>query len=344
MTSEQQEAASLNQMLTASSPLPEHQKVIGEPIFEPAPASVKSLLPPGAFRTDDHRYYFNGKGPVPGATSVLDVLMKWDLVNWKQREAARAMWTALNPRTGVLPDIEVEEGTDAEELKRTEEALIKWSIAKADETRDRAAKIGSGVHLLADIESRDGLEASEKARKAGLVPDEWIPYLEAYRGFLGRYSASSIVSSEHMVWSDDGYGGTYDLLMKIPRLAEQHGKGHEIGPDLCTMCQASNELWLIDIKTSKGFYPEYGLQLAAYRWADAIILPGDPRPYPMPQIDRTGVLHLRPDLYTDTGWRLIEYPTTVEDDYMGFLGALEAYKWHQKKRFSKSVLKLNTVK
>jgi len=318
--SEQQEAASLNQMLTASSPLPEHQKVIGEPIFEPAPASVKSLLPPGAFRTDDHRYYFNGKGPVPGATSVLDVLMKWDLVNWKQRESARAMFKMLSDPDGEAMAI------------GQEDDLIKAAIAAADETRDRAAKVGSGVHLLADIETRDGLEATEKAVEAGLVPEEWIPYLEAYRGFLGRYSASSIVSSEHMVWSDDGYGGTYDLLMKID--CQKH-------PD--RICEDGPELWLIDIKTSKGIYPEYGLQLAAYRWAGAIILPGDPRPYPMPQIDRTGVLHLRPDLYTDTGWRLIEYPTTVEDDFYGFLGALEAYKWHQKKRFTRKEMRLNTV-
>ena len=26
---------------------------------------VKSVLPTGAFMTDDHRYYFNGDGPVP---------------------------------------------------------------------------------------------------------------------------------------------------------------------------------------------------------------------------------------------------------------------------------------
>jgi len=327
MSAEQQEAASLNQMLTASSPLPDHPKGIGEPIFEPAPASVKSLLPPGAFRTDDHRYYFNGQGPVPGATSVLDVLMKWDLVNWKQREAAKAMYqlVALDAATINAP------------VPALNDELIKAAIATADEARDRAAKIGSGVHLLADIETRDGLEATEKAVEAGLVPEEWIPYLEAYRGFLGRYSGSSIVSSEKMVWSAAGYGGTYDVLMRLPAEPISSEKQSRLNAN------PRSELWLIDIKTSKGIYPEYGLQLAAYRWADAIILPGDPRPYPMPQIDRTGVLHLRPDLYTDTGWRLIEYPTTVEDDYMGFLGALEAYTWHQKKRFQKKEMRLNTV-
>jgi hypothetical protein len=99
-----------------------------------------------------------------------------------------------------------------------------------------------------------------------------------------------------------------------------------------------NDLWLIDIKTSKGYYPEYGLQLAGYRWADYIILEKDPTLYPMPQIQRTGVLHLRPDQYPDTGWRLIEYPTTYEKDYLAFLACLEIHQWKEAKRFTKSQL------
>ena len=98
------------------------------------------------------------------------------------------------------------------------------------------------------------------------------------------------------------------------------------------------DLWLLDIKTSKGYYPEYGLQLAAYRWADSIILEGNPSPWPMPVIHHAGVLHLRPDQYPDTGWRLIEYPITYEKDYMSFLGALEVYRWRKEGRFLKSVL------
>jgi hypothetical protein len=106
----------------------------------------------------------------------------------------------------------------------------------------------------------------------------------------------------------------------------------------CKQFPSHQHLWLIDIKTSKGYYPEYGLQLAAYRWADSIILPGDPREYPMPEVHRSGVLHLRPDQYKE-GWRLIEYPITYEKDYMTFLGALEIYKWRKEGRFTKTNLR-----
>jgi hypothetical protein len=133
-----------------------------------------------------------------------------------------------------------------------------------------------------------------------------------------------VVSSEKAVYSLNGYCGTYDLLVLFE-------------------CDCHRGLWLIDIKTSKSYYPEYGLQLAAYRWADYIVLPGDPHLYPMPDIQHTGILHLRPDQYQE-GWRLIEYPTTYEDDYLVFLGALEAFRWRKANRFSKSVLNqtLNT--
>ena len=52
---------------------------------------VKSLLPVGAFRTDDHRYYFNGIGPIPSVTTVLEVMDKPALSTWKAQQAVRAL-------------------------------------------------------------------------------------------------------------------------------------------------------------------------------------------------------------------------------------------------------------
>lgn len=265
-------------------------------VNSPTDQLVRALLPVGAYRTDDHRYYWNTEGPVPSVTTVLGILNKPAVVTSKAKEAARAMYRR-NLSTVVMP----------------EEDAILWALAEADKPRDAAASLGSSIHILADI-----VGTSESDPKGFEVSEREKPYVDAFRHFLSRYGAESIVSSEKMVWSLNGYAGTYDLLMMI-----------------------DSELWLLDIKTSKGVYPEYGLQLAAYSHADYIILPGDPRGYPMPQIQRTGILHLRPDTYTNTGWRLIEYPTT-DRDYIAFLGALEVYNWNKEGRFLKS--KLSTVK
>lgn len=259
----------------------------------------------GAYRSEDHRYWYNGQGPVPGVTGVIGILHKEAVVQHKAQETARVCIR----RWMELSDILEKEG---------EQAAVKWAVKHSDDVRDKAAALGSSVHLLADME---GLYATgtpgahESDQRTFQVSDDVIPYLEAYRGFLARYGASSIVSSEKMVWSLAGYAGTYDALQMI-----------------------DDELWLIDIKTSRtGPYPEWGLQLAAYRWADYIIVEQDPTLYPMPHIHRTGVLHLRPDLYTDTGWRLIEYPTD-EVDYVAFLSILNTYQWKELKRFTKSKL------
>ena len=250
---------------------------------------VKSLLPVGAFRTDDHRYYWNGEGPLPSVTTVLEILDKPALTTWKAKEAAKAIFYAL----GVG-----ETFPDAEEAAQ-------FALKESRKGRDTAANVGSGVHHLADM----ALRASESDPNAWQVSDDTQPYLDAFRAFSDRYERSSFVSSEKMVWSLNGYAGTYDLLMMI-----------------------GAELWLIDIKTGKGIdYPEYALQLAGYRWADYIILEGNPVRYDMPEVQRTGILHLRPDLYSDTGYRLYEVPTDYTDDYIPFLGLVEAYKWRQRR-------------
>lgn len=294
-----------------SHALPDTHRDLGSSIFQPVHESVKKMLPAGAFRTDDHRYYFNARGPVPGVTSVIDTLMKWDLVNWRTRHSALAARDLIR-ENAQLADPEYEKD------------LVRLAKERIDQERDKQAAIGTGVHLLADMETRLG--ASETASKAGLIPDEWIPYLEAYRRFSVAYRASeTIVSSEKMVWSENGYGGTYDFILRW----------------YCKVHSAC--LWLVDVKTAKGYYPENGLQLAAYRWADAVVLEGDPRPYPMPEIQHTALLHLRPDKYPDTGWRLIEYPTTYKQDYMAFLGVLEAYRWRQEGRFTRSNLEAVTI-
>jgi hypothetical protein len=252
---------------------------------------VKSLLPTGAFMTDDHRYYFNGEGPKPSVTTILEMLDKPALSTWKAQQAVRALWDITMSNGGQMP-------------YQLQDEAVKVSLEQVRKTRTNAASIGSGVHHLADM----ALRAPENDPKAWKVSEDTQPYIDAYRAFSDRYERSSFVSSEKMVWSLNGYAGTYDLLMMI-----------------------DNELWLIDIKTGKGLYPEFALQLAAYRWADWIILPGNPQRYEMPNVERTGILHIRPDLYTE-GYRLIDVPTTYTDDYIPFLGILEAYNWKERRK------------
>lgn len=269
---------------------------------------AESVKPMGLFMTEDHRYYWNGDGPLPSVTTVLKVLDKPAVTQWIARETGKAAfrWPRgfHDPATGV-------------DAPNTEDEYVRFLLAQPKEITDVAAKLGTSVHILADQESR----ASETGATVQLVPDEALPYLEAFRGFLAFLEAhrGTIVSSEKAVLNlGEGYAGTYDLLVQL-----------------------DDALWLIDVKTSKGYYPEFALQLAGYGMAEFIGLPGDPTAYPMPPVDRYGVLHLRPDAYEGPavqGWRLIEYPIT-DEDRLAFLASLSIYIWKGKGRFTKSILK-----
>jgi hypothetical protein len=264
---------------------------------------------PGLYMTEDHRYWVNGHGPIPSVTTVLDVMHKQALVEWWKNQIALSAMLHLSELIGKSAE-------DGVQLLRS----------YPTEQRDTAGKLGSSVHLLAHLEGM-ALQAPESDSKGFEVPNEAYPYLEAFRGFLAFLEAQggSIVSSEHAVWNKtEGYAGTYDLIVSL-----------------------WDELWLLDIKTSKGYYPEHGLQLTAYAHGEYIVLPHDPTLYPMPQVQHTAVLHLRPDQYTDNvpreAWRLVEYPTT-DRDYLAFLAALELWQWKREGRFTQSTLNKAIVK
>lgn len=246
----------------------------------------------GLHMTSDHWYYFGEQGPLPSVTKILGIIDKPALVGWAKRTVAEF---AVEKAPGLVVMI-AEQGP---------QATVKYLAALPDYQRDTAAQLGSSVHLLADMATR----GAETAATGFEVSEAQRPYLEAFQAFLGHYSASQVVSSEKAVISfGDQYAGTYDLLMQI-----------------------DGELWLIDIKTSKGIYAETGLQLVAYGYAEHIILPNDPTLYPMPKIAHYAVLHLRPDAIVG-GWRLVEY-AVGERDYVAFLAARELWGWQQEGRF-----------
>jgi hypothetical protein len=259
--------------------------------------------------TEHHEYWVNGHGPIPSVTTALDVLHKQALVEWWKSQIALSAMLHLHELIGLT----AEQGT---------EKLKSYPTAK----RNDAGSLGTRIHNLAHLEGM-ALGASEKPATGFEVSDEAIPYLVAFRGFLAFLEAQggSIVSSEHAIWNkQEGYAGTYDLIVSL-----------------------WDELWLLDIKSGRGYYPDFGLQLSAYAHGEYIVLPNDPTLYPMPEVQHTAVLHLRPDQYPDDApdqkWRLVEYPTT-DRDYFAFLAALELWKWQREGRFTKSRLNKATVK
>jgi hypothetical protein len=177
----------------------------------------------------------------------------------------------------------------AEQAVRERKKL--WAIAEADETaavewlrqapwqrKDRAANLGSAVHKLIS-----------QGIVTGAADEQ--PYLDVWYQWLDG-SGWTVKSQEFPVFHPQvGYGGTVDLLA----------------------VDGDGRLLVADIKTGSGVYPEYALQLAAYRHASVGI----------PATDGAVVLHV-----TAEGCRVVEVDAG-ESTFEAFVAARRLWQWQQ---------------
>ena len=160
-----------------------------------------------------------------------------------------------------------------------------------DFQRDQAAALGSRVHTLA--------EAISRSIQVEVSPDE-APFIDAYMKWRFQ-TQPEFLNVEFMVFSQKhSYGGTADAVIRF---------------------KGSDDIWLVDYKTGKGAYPETGIQLAAYRWADWAGRTDDPKRYKIPPATRFGVLHVRPE-----GAELIPYSVT-DAEFSAFLACRQLHGW-----------------
>lgn len=171
-----------------------------------------------------------------------------------------------------------------------EQASIDWLKKLADHQRDKAAATGTRIHALA--------EAVARGQSVEMTDDEH-PYVNSYvRDFLSPFSPTFVALEEMVCSTTHDYAGTFDAIARI-----------------------DGELWMLDLKTSAGIYPETGLQLAAYANAEFIGRPGNPKRWRVPLVTRFGVIHCRPEQA-----RLVEYQVTA-DTFAAFLAARSLYEW-----------------
>ncbi len=223
-------------------------------------------LTPAVQRTDDHRYYYEGR-EYPSVTTILGVLDKSaGLMSWAARQTAEAA-VAVNEAPGfdsLIASVGVE-------------GVIKALTSRSSWKRDEAAQLGTAVHALADdVVSGRATPANMPEGVASRVK-HYIKWWET-AGWTLRLSEAYVVAPA-VPGAHTGYAGTFDLLAR-----DRDGK-----------------TVLADVKTGKGVYREAILQLAGYGMAPLVARATDEKAYPMPQVDRYVVLHV-----TTSGVRPIE--------------------------------------
>lgn len=140
------------------------------------------------------------------------------------------------------------------------DSTVRWLKATPYAHRDRAADLGTFVH--------DAAEAYVLGKPFPDWPITVRPRMEAFERFLADYTPAYEATEASVYNRTEHYAGTLDAIATI----------------------AGRKL-LLDTKTGKGVYPEVGLQLAAYRFAEFIGLP-DGSERAMTEVDGAAVLHL----------------------------------------------------
>ena len=176
--------------------------------------------------------------------------------------------TSFYPKGPQLTKWIAEQGWDEAEKKKTDAGARGSRIHAAV-----AALVGGGT-VTPDMKF-DGVELAVDEYAAVLNFRDWF---EATR--------PEVLGSEFLIWNDEhNYAGTVDLKVKI-----------------------NGEVWVIDLKSSKSVYPEYALQLSAYKKC-------------IPDATRIGVLQVG---YTrsKSGWKFTE----LDDKFDVFLATKRVFE------------------
>jgi len=209
-----------------------------------------------------NRYYPVGDKELASVTTITGLADKSDaLIPWAVNCAVDYVVNklyAFGPRSAQLG------------LDELQDARTKWR-----EVRDEAGDIGTQVH--------DALEAYlNGVRESGIAPQpDDVGYLIANSGpavslfksavdklkALGPYKV--LATEQKVVNEDEWYAGRFDALLEV-----------------------DGETWLIDFKTGASFYPEWGMQLAAYTEAWEQAQPYETYDERYKYIDRIKVLRL----------------------------------------------------
>lgn len=245
--------------------------VTPEPQEEPW-GVARSVTPSGLeiyYQAGPKRLYRVDGGEVPSVSTILEVLDKGGLSWWGMTIGVQGIAQLLERKCLAWDDerddpcfrhqTALSGMVEWEDVKSTEGLveLLKTHKLTVNHVKKDAADRGTNVH-----------SALESWYETGTIPDPQF-YPEHERGYvqglvefltdadpIGRMSEVMVASNEH------GYAGRFDMVAHIE--GDVVVKAYPKRPP--KRAQVSGT-WLLDLKTSKGVYPSYHLQLAAYRAA-----------------------------------------------------------------------------
>jgi hypothetical protein len=235
-----------------------------------------------------HAYscYIHGCLGCPGCTTVIGKKEKgFFFQRFLRRSGARAALELMDS----LPQLVATTGMDA---------VVDMLANAANKKRDEKGDAGTRVHSVIEaIFKRQPFEVDEDIGASIAGFEKWV-----------HDRKPEVKASEFMVISEEHrYGATGDAALVID--LREWGLPHE------------RALVLVDAKT--GYLADtIAYQFAAIRWADHAGVPGDPKPYAVPQTTHFAALSVRPD-----GTELVPYDVRPDTEFRAFLACRYLYEW-----------------
>eukprot|EP01111_Echinosteliopsis_oligospora_P001323 TRINITY_DN119_c1_g1_i1.p1 TRINITY_DN119_c1_g1~~TRINITY_DN119_c1_g1_i1.p1 ORF type:complete len:298 (+),score=73.94 TRINITY_DN119_c1_g1_i1:17-910(+) len=168
---------------------------------------------------------------LPSVTTILDVINKPHLYEWKQDVTLSAVRDALKSKPSSFT-------SKAEEAKWTS-VMLSSASSLADQKRDAAATYGTKAHNFIDKYLLEGFPHVSN------IPKELMPVVSGFEKWRKDCGLSFIQQDSVVYSSRHLYAGAFDALARTK----------------------NGELVLIDWKTTSSIKPEHALQVAAYAMA-----------------------------------------------------------------------------
>ena len=284
------------------------RKAPAEPVVEETAAAsaeepwgvARVVTPSGLdvyYQAGPKRMYLVDGIEVPSASTVLQVLEKGGLSWWGMKVGVKGALSVLTDGD-LYPGVPYVDPPDAD-VEAVVERLKEHKLT-VNHVKDKAADRGTNVHSALELYAETGTLPN---------PDNYPANEAGYVRGLVRFleDAQPVVEhSELMVASSAGFAGRFDMVATLQ--GDIVTKTYPKRTDVRTHFGETRGLW--DLKTSKGVYPSYHLQLAGYEGAMEECGYGT--------VEMTGVIRV-----TDDGrYELVPGRATFED----FLSVLETYR------------------
>lgn len=186
---------------------------------------------------------------------------------------------------------------------------LRYLKGEPDRVRNAAADRGSAVHEASEdfvlARAREGVRFYVEEGQIPSFDPEIAPHMVGLVNWLNDHRPQILATEATVYNRTQSYAGTADLFAIV-------------------LHNGAWRVFCIDYKSGRAIWPDVALQVCSYARGEFIGAPDNVTELPVPQVERTAVLHLDPKAPRGYSFRELRYDEAV---WNAFLFAREVFRW-----------------